>query len=121
MIDDSERREVARMLRALDCSGIQESLICAYLNELGIYGYEDWVGIEHRLADLIEPDGKGIESEASKPVESDGISRDALLALADEMEQIADGNRLTGMMSIGRARSWADSIRGALGVEHAES
>lgn len=83
---------------------------------------EEWSGDElypteeHRLADLIEPDGKGIESEASKPVESDGISRDALLALADEMEQIADGNRLTGMMSIGRARSWADSIREALGV-----
>lgn len=40
----------------------------------------------------------------------------ALLALADEMEQKADENRLTGMMSIGRARSWADRIREALGV-----
>jgi len=42
--------------------------------------------------------------------------RDALLALADEMKQKADENRLTGMMSIGRARSWADRIREALGV-----
>lgn len=45
------------------------------------------------------------------------VNLGALLKLADEMEQIADGNRLTGMMSIGRARSWADSIREALGVE----
>lgn len=41
----------------------------------------------------------------------------ALLKLADDMERIADGNRLTGMMSIVRARSWADGIRKALGVE----
>ena len=40
----------------------------------------------------------------------------ALLALADEMGQKADENRLTGMMSIVRARSWADRIREALGV-----
>lgn len=45
------------------------------------------------------------------------IDRDTLLELADEMEQIADGNRLTGMMSIGRARSWADRILEALGVD----
>lgn len=43
--------------------------------------------------------------------------RDALLALADKMERIADENRMTGMMSIGRARSWAVRIREALGVE----
>lgn len=52
---DTERREVARRLRALDYSDLQESLICAYLDALGIEGYEDWVGIAHRLADLIEP------------------------------------------------------------------
>ena len=46
-----------------------------------------------------------------------GIDFDALLELADEMEQKADENRLTGMMSIGRARSWADRIREALEVE----
>lgn len=40
----------------------------------------------------------------------------ALLKLADEMEQAADRNRLTGMTSIGRARSWADRIREALGA-----
>ena len=55
MPTDTERREVARRLRALDYSDLQESLICAYLDALGIKGYEDWIGIAHRLADLIEP------------------------------------------------------------------
>lgn len=53
---DADRREVARRLRELDYSDLQESLICAYLDALGIDGYEDWVGIAHRLADLIEPE-----------------------------------------------------------------
>ena len=55
MPTDKECREVARRLRELDYSDLQESLICAYLDALGIKGYEDWVGIAHRLADLIEP------------------------------------------------------------------
>ena len=55
MPTDKERREVARRLRELDYSDLQESLICAYLDALGIEGYADWVGIAHRLADLIEP------------------------------------------------------------------
>lgn len=42
---------------------------------------------------------------------------EALTALADDMERIADENRMTGMMGIGRARSWADRIRESLGVE----
>lgn len=51
-----ERCEVARRLRVLDHSDLQESPICAYLDALGIKGYEDWIGIAHRLADLIDPD-----------------------------------------------------------------
>ena len=51
-----ERREAARRLRELDYSDLQEGLICAYLDALGIKGYEDWIGIAHRLADLIDPD-----------------------------------------------------------------
>ena len=70
MTTDSERREVARRLRELDYADLQESLICAYLDALGIDGYADWVGIAHRLADLIEP----------------SCDRDALLALAGELE-----------------------------------
>lgn len=55
MPTDDERREVARRMRELDYADLQESLICAYLDALGIEGYEDWVGIAHCLADLIEP------------------------------------------------------------------
>ena len=55
MPTDTERREVARRLRELDYADLQESLICAYLDALGIEGYADWVGIAHRLADLVEP------------------------------------------------------------------
>lgn len=65
-----ERREVARRLRELDYSDLQESLICAYLDALGIKGYEDWIGIAHRLADLIEP----------------SCDLDALLKVADMLE-----------------------------------
>lgn len=43
-------------LRELDYSDLQESLICAYMDALGIKGYEDWIGIAHRLADLIDTD-----------------------------------------------------------------
>ena len=101
MTTDSERREVARRLRGLDYSDLQESLICAYLDALGIKGYEDWIGIAHRLADLIEPsepkvkcvaevkfDGERLEQLAyDAAVELTGIDRDALLALADEMNR----------------------------------
>lgn len=45
------------------------------------------------------------------------VDVDALRAMADDMERIADENRMTGMMSIVRARSWADGIREALGVD----
>ena len=54
-VTDDERRRVAERLRELDYADLQESLICAYLDALGIEGYADWVGIAHRLADLIEP------------------------------------------------------------------
>lgn len=113
MPTDEEKRRVAKRLRELDYSDLQESLICAYLDALGIRGYEDWVGIAHRLADLIEPScdrdtpqkvaeemfGKmrhSTKEEAdaydamlkSKSVEIHPVDRDALLALADEIEDI---------------------------------
>lgn len=58
MISDEKRREVAQRLRKLDYADLQESLICAYLDALGVEGYADWVVIAHRLADLIDPDGE---------------------------------------------------------------
>lgn len=73
MISDDDRREVARRLRELDYAGLQESLICAYLDALGIEGYADWVGIAHRLADLIEPEPeRTCRVESSHEEEGDG-------------------------------------------------
>lgn len=133
MPTDDERREVARRLR--ECRGGWSSGECYYtiIHALGLSdtSREDGgAALYAHLADLIEPsepkvkcvaevkfDGERLEQLAYyAAVELTGIDRDALLALADEMEQIADGNRLTGMMSIVRARSWADRIREALGV-----
>lgn len=104
MVDDSERREVARRLRGLDYADLQESLICAYLDALGIEGYADWVGIAHRLADLIDPgelkttciaevkiEGEKLDEVVNRAIaEYTGIDRDALLELADELDDKAD-------------------------------
>lgn len=133
MTTDSERREVARRLRELEYSDLQESLICAYLEALGIEGYADWVGIAHRLADLIEPgepkvkcvaevkvDGEQLEKLVhDAAVELTGINRDALLALADELEEDACLEVQTPGDASGawRLKDACDRIREALGVE----
>ena len=118
---DDERREVARSLRELDYSDLQESLICAYLDALGIKGYEDWVGIAHRLADLIEPSGhECVPGECPLNVrhDSDFIDREALLALADELEEDACWEVQTPGDTSGawRLKDACDRIREALGV-----
>lgn len=101
-----ERREVARRLRELDHSDLQESLICAYLDALGIKGYEDWIGIAHRLADLIDPgelkttciaevkiEGEKLDEAVNRAIaEYTGIDRDALLELADDLDRMGDGS-----------------------------
>ena len=94
MITDEERREVAARMRNLDYSDLQESLICAYLDALGIDGYADWVGIAHRLADLIEPPRQCPYYDSDRHYCSihdvPAMDRDALLALADEMEEFGN-------------------------------
>ena len=133
MPTDDERREVARRLRELDYVDLQESLICAYLDALGIDGYEDWVGIAHRLADLIEPNDSAqtvaedmfgqmrhsTEQErvayadmlARNSVELHTVDRDALMALADELEE--ETGSVCGVCMGKTARR----IREALGVD----
>lgn len=124
-----ERREVARMLRELDHSDLQESPICAYLDALGIKGYEDWIGIAHRLADLIEPgelkttciaevkiEGENLDEAVNRAIaEYTGIDRDALLELADDLDRMGDGSMYDPCISdeYGIARR----IREALGVD----
>lgn len=114
---DDERREVARRLRNMDYDDTKESLICAYLDALGVMGeWLTWVEIAHRLADLIDPpDGFDLDAVQRVCLECmegcdepewtlyttihDAIARykrgesgptcdrDALLALADDMRR----------------------------------
>ena len=101
MPTDDERREAARRLRELDHSDLQEGLICAYLDALGIKGYEDWIGIAHRLADLIEP----------------SCDRDALLRLARYMDNdVAETEaHFSNVISTKSVSDYARRIREACG------
>ena len=123
MIADSERREVARRLRAA-----KRPSLMVLMDVLGVGGE----GVFARLADLIEPgepkvkcvaevkvDGERLEQLVhDAAVELTGIDRDALLELADEL----DGLGLTGFSSgwsscAVNVGSFARRIRKALGVE----
>ena len=117
MINDAERREVAARLRGLDYSDLQESLICAYLDALGIEGYTDWVGIAHRLADLIDPSAQcpyyhSVRHRCS--AYDDVVDREALLALADDMDSAGEDGLLVRDSDL---MAWTHRIRKALGVE----
>ena len=121
---DDERRRVAERLRRLNAP----SLI-AMMNILDVGGRD----MCSRLADLIEPsepkvkcvaevkvDGEQLEKLVhDAAVELTGIDRDALLALADEMQGYADGaasEYVFTYLSAGSLWSYADRIREALGV-----
>ena len=123
MISNEERREVARRLREMDYADLQESLICAYLDALGIEGYEDWVGIAHRLADLIEPSESGqnrdrnqdsVQKESHIVQIDHECDRDALLKLADDLDGMGDGSMYDPCIS--DEYGIASRIREILGV-----
>ena len=111
MVDDSERREVARRLREIELMRLpdSDSEMEAIHEAVGC-----WFGQPHfdqevtdRLADLIEPsepkvkcvaevkiDGEQLEKLAhDAAVELTGIDRDALLELADEMDMAYPDSR----------------------------
>lgn len=79
MATNRERREVAQRLRSIDL----DDFSCyaqeyeAFHKAIGLYDGEDWSEEEwpSRLADLIEP----------KPVEFDGIDRNALRNVANQL------------------------------------
>ena len=110
MASDSERREEARGLRGLvpcrfddgeyiDCGEVEEAL--GLVNDDGAWYKADSV---MRLADFVEPsepkvrcvaevkvDGERLEELVhDAAVELTGIDREALLALADELDKDAD-------------------------------
>lgn len=137
MISDTERREVARRLRKLEvCEFDGEFIDCGEVeNALGLVSDDGaWYEAEGvtRLADLIEPsepkvkcvaevkfDGERLEQLAyDAAVELTGIDRDALLTLADELEEDACWEVQTPGDTNGawRLKDACDRIREALGV-----
>ena len=81
MVNDDERREVARRLRGLPDDSTYPDLIGAIADHDGWYAAAD---AADRLADLIDPD---TTTDTTKTPElTTKCDRDALLALADEME-----------------------------------
>ena len=118
MIDDSERREVARRLReyaSFDCEdeGEEECLVdCADWGErvLNLLGCGDTEGECYAaLADLIEPD---TTSDTTNPdADTTKCDRDALLALADEFESGARD---------ARAHKWNEPANAAMAIALAD-
>ena len=144
MIADSERREVACKLRALELGVIGTLIPTGELAEnilraIG-YGYSGAMTPYGCLADLIEPgeprvrcvaevkvDGERLKQLVhDAAVELTGVDRDALLALADEMEESGRhyGEQIENAVTSdiiddapGEFRDYARRIRAALGVE----
>ena len=123
MATDDERREVAERLRSLDVPSRVErkertektaawyELICG-----AVGGKKDpWFGIKalaNRLADLIDPDCKESRYEGVRTARP--VDREALLALAEDVDGAADDSGgfepLAGML-----RDIASRIREACG------
>lgn len=118
MITNDEKRRVAAALRENTGKGVPLILNVAFAAfDVDPVSLERQVSSDEaalRLADLIEP--KGIESEAFKPVESDGVDREALLALAGCARKMGEGYDKTGSYELGVTfRAIADRIREACG------
>ena len=122
VVSDDERREVARRLRELEvCEFDGEFIDCGEVeNALGLVSDDGaWYEAEGvtRLADLIEPprqcpcydSGRHRCSIHDVPI----IDRDALLALADEMD---DACPESASVAIGYIDDYARRIREACGV-----
>ena len=130
MVTDDERRLVAERLRSFvtDDSVYADVDACRVLHGIGLY-YKDidriyFSGFDvARLADLIDPDCEEGRYSVARTVRP--VDREALLALADEIEYGAssdDGeyHDLPATMVAAVARKqmeYADRIREALGVE----
>lgn len=144
MISDDERREVARRLREVNPYRNHSYTIpyhryipaVEYLSELaGALGYSpkndvSRLEFQNRLADLIEPSEPKVECVAEVKVDGEqleklvhdaaveltGIDRDALLALADDVDGAADDSGDFEPLA-GIFRDIARRIREALGGE----
>ena len=117
MTTDSERREVARRLREMGEELGSSVLLWYYIAKiLGVRTATDGKTACGMLADLIEPSGhECVPGECPLNVrhDNDRIDRDALLELADEIED-SDVTYLVSTQYV--LDSYASRIREALGV-----
>ena len=113
MPTDEERQEVARKLRAgaeyLPNDMYSDDLELELAKTVCRYDTPSVDVLFNRLADLIEPTPK-----CSEPTPK--CNRDALLALADEMDSASEDGLLVRDSDL---MAWTDRIREALGVEDA--
>ena len=116
---DDERREVARRLRELPGDSTYPDLIGVIADHDGWYPAAD---AADRLADLIEPGESGQNLDKNRDtvqIESPAVQkapecdRDALLALADEMDDLVEA--WGGKYPTNRVAAYARSIREACG------
>ena len=128
MITDEERREVARRLRGLHLGGGSKDLIERTLSDaIGAWRESgmSWDFITERLADLIEPVERmclyyDADTNHCGCYDTRLIDRDALLALADEMDnplRQAVWNQEPGVRREHIMSHYARRIREACGEE----
>ena len=139
MVSDDERREVAQNMRdgvksktefeLLSLNGSSSAI--RWLISYVVFGdkkYHSGVDLMNRLADLIEPDEPKVKCVAEVKVDGEqleklvhdvaveyaGVDREALLALAEEMQGHADGAASGDgfpYVNAGSLWSYADRIR----------
>ena len=115
MATDDERRRVAAALRAYDGKGADADTIgevMAIIIGAGDFEGWSWREVFDRLADLIDPDCEEGRYDGLRTVRP--VDREALLALADEMERRAPYALHGGWRD--SLRDYARRIREALGV-----
>ena len=122
MPTDDERREVARRLRE-GMENRDDGFIDVV--ESAVFGDDLYHSSEStlaRLADLIDPETIPAKQDKTEhPLSEPEIDREALLALADEIEDYADGDgaRFGRVIDRDRAKGYARRSRYACGVRDA--
>ena len=113
MVDDSERREMARRLREIRPCKSGHIKWWGIAQALGLKEPAGWFGWEkfepesvQRLADLIDPPAAAHECVPGEcPLnarhDNDHIDRDALLALADDIDKQTDGSMFDAWLEDG--------------------
>ena len=123
MPTDDERREVARKLRETGEELGSAALLWYHIAKaLGVRAATDGKTACGMLADLIEPPLQCPHYDSLRhrcSFHDETCDRDALLALADEINDTSCDNHGELSVSLGDVWGWAQAIRDALGVRDA--